>query len=76
MVVSATWWWITLYSTVFNHLTHGSLAHDPSQAGSIMILAGINQNRLVDSFYTYLPARPCPRLFCDRAILTVRNRDK
>jgi hypothetical protein len=50
-----------------------SLAHDPSQAGSITILAGINQNRLVDS-YAYLPAPPsCPRLFRDRAILTVRN---
>ena len=36
-----------------------SLAHDPSQAGSITILAGINQNRLVDSYaYCQTPSRP------------------
>ena len=50
-----------------------SPAHDPSWASSITILAGINQNRSVDS-YAYLPAPPsCPRLFRDRAIPTVRN---
>src|SRR5947209_20172332 len=58
----------------------GSLAHDPSQAGSITIPTDISQHRTRETFYDsiYPPtlltrAQADQDIFRDRAILTVRN---